>query len=107
MVDETKVGSDWNEEELGIIVQDYFDMLAADLTRQSYSKSKHNAAVEARIGRSQPRGSVGAPAFEPFSVGSQPTGRRFLQPLTGSPTVCRKPPRRLTGGLFVCAPVRQ
>src|ERR1035438_2786254 len=52
MVDETKTGSDWSEEELDVIVKDYFDMLGADLARQSYSKSKHNAAVEAMIGRS-------------------------------------------------------
>jgi hypothetical protein len=52
MVDETKIGSDWTEDELDVIVKDYFDMLADDLGRQPYSKVKHNAALEARIGRS-------------------------------------------------------
>src|ERR1035438_8997614 len=52
MVDETKAGSDWSEGELDVIVKDYFAMLAADLALQSYSKSKHNANVGARIGRS-------------------------------------------------------
>jgi hypothetical protein len=52
MVDETKTGSIWSEDELDVIVKDYFDMLGADLGRQPYSKSKHNASVEARIGRS-------------------------------------------------------
>jgi hypothetical protein len=52
MADETKTGSDWSEDELDVIVKDYFDMLGADLARQSYSKSKHNAALEAQIARS-------------------------------------------------------
>ena len=47
-----KTGSAWNHEELDLIVADYFDMLSADLAHQDYSKSKHNVAVETRIGRS-------------------------------------------------------
>jgi len=52
MADETKTGADWSVDELDVIVKDYFDMLAADLARQSYSKSKHNATLEVQIGRS-------------------------------------------------------
>ncbi|MHB8370572.1 MAG: protein NO VEIN domain-containing protein [Leptospirales bacterium] len=47
-----KTGSTWNHEELDLIVEDYFDMLAADLANQSYSKSEHRVALETRIGRS-------------------------------------------------------
>ncbi|MHB1605787.1 MAG: protein NO VEIN domain-containing protein [Leptospirales bacterium] len=50
MSDEKK-GTDWNREELDIIVADYFDMLTAELSGQDYFKSKHNSEVAARIGR--------------------------------------------------------
>ena len=45
-------GSTWNDKELDIIVEDYFNMLVADLIHQDYSKSDHNTGVKARIGRS-------------------------------------------------------
>ncbi len=56
MSEEGKGSSDWDEHELELAVADYFDMLAADLTRKPYSKSEHNAALGARIKRS--RGSI-------------------------------------------------
>jgi hypothetical protein len=56
LADESKSGTDWQVDELDLIVADYFDMLAADLSGQPYVKSQHNAALSIRIGRS--RGSV-------------------------------------------------
>src|SRR5580692_336744 len=49
--EESKVGSDWQSDELDLIVADYFAMLAADLSGQPYVKSRHSAAVMAQIGR--------------------------------------------------------
>src|SRR5579859_6403225 len=51
MADESKLGKDWQEDELDAIVADYFDMLAADLAGQPYVKLKHSEALMARIGR--------------------------------------------------------
>jgi Protein NO VEIN, C-terminal len=51
MADETKIGTDWQNDELDAIVEDYFDMLAADLAGRPYVKSRHSAALMARIGR--------------------------------------------------------
>src|SRR5882672_11407644 len=51
MADETKIGADWQEDELDAIVADYFDMLAADLSGQPYVKARHSAALMAQIGR--------------------------------------------------------
>ena len=51
MADETKIGTDWQNDELDAIVADYFEMLAADLSGQPYVKSRHSAALMARIGR--------------------------------------------------------
>lgn len=56
MAEESKAGSNWTQHELDVIVKDYFDMLTADLNRQPYSKSDHNADLGALIGRS--RGSI-------------------------------------------------
>src|SRR5580704_6638121 len=53
MTDESKVGTDWQDGELDVIVADYFAMLTADLSGQPYVKSKHNAAIMAQIGRTQ------------------------------------------------------
>jgi hypothetical protein len=51
MADESKIGTDWQNDELDAIVADYFAMLAADLSRQPYVKSRHrnyqNAIFEA------------------------------------------------------------
>ncbi|HVB99105.1 MAG TPA: DUF3883 domain-containing protein [Candidatus Dormibacteraeota bacterium] len=51
MADDTKVGTNWQHDELDAIVEDYFAMLAADLAGQPYIKSQHSAALMARIGR--------------------------------------------------------
>jgi hypothetical protein len=51
MADVTKIGTDWRDDELDAIVADYFAMLRADLSGQSYVKSRHSEALMARIGR--------------------------------------------------------
>src|SRR5271170_4298738 len=51
MADETKRGTNWQDDELDLIVADYFAMLAADLAGRAYIKSRHSAALMARIGR--------------------------------------------------------
>ncbi len=51
MADESKIGTDWQEDELNAIVADYFDMLAADLSGKPYVKSRHSQAMMERIGR--------------------------------------------------------
>ena len=52
MAEETKSGTIWQDGELDLIVADYFTMLAADLSGQPYVKSRHSAALMAKIGRS-------------------------------------------------------
>ena len=52
MAEETKNGTHWQDDELDLIVADYFAMLAADLSGQAYVKSRHSAALMAQIGRS-------------------------------------------------------
>ena len=51
MAGESKIGTDWRDDELDAIVADYFAMLDSDLAGQPYSKSEHNAALMAQIGR--------------------------------------------------------
>src|SRR5580693_5733157 len=51
MADEAKIGTNWQDDELDAIVADYFAMLAADLSGQPYVKSRHSAALMAKIGR--------------------------------------------------------
>jgi len=51
MADETKIGMDWQSDELDAIVADYFAMLEADLSGRPYIKSRHSAALMAAIGR--------------------------------------------------------
>lgn len=51
MADESKIGTDWQGDELDAIVADYFAMLAADLAGQPYIKARHSAALMAQIGR--------------------------------------------------------
>lgn len=45
-------GTNWSDEELDAIIGDYFVMLAADLSGQSYVKSHHAKALMEAIGRS-------------------------------------------------------
>ena len=51
MADEAKIGTDWQDDELDVIVADYFAMLAEDLSGRPYVKSRHSAALMAQIGR--------------------------------------------------------
>jgi hypothetical protein len=51
MADEGKRGAHWRDDELDVIVDDYFDMLAADLSGRPYVKSRHSAVLMAQIGR--------------------------------------------------------
>src|ERR1700680_4298201 len=51
MADDAKIGTNWQDDELDAIIADYFAMLAADLSRRPYVKSRHSAALMARIGR--------------------------------------------------------
>src|SRR6266576_4839789 len=51
MADESKLGKDWQDDELDAIVADYFDMLTADLAGQPYVKLRHSEALMAQIGR--------------------------------------------------------
>jgi hypothetical protein len=52
MADNEKYGTHWQDSELDAIVEDYFAMLAADLSGKRYIKSRHSAALMAKIGRS-------------------------------------------------------
>ena len=51
MADETKIGTSWQDDELDAIVEDYFAMLAAELSGQPYVKSRHSQALMTQIGR--------------------------------------------------------
>src|ERR1700682_4390623 len=51
MVDELKIGTNWQDDELDAIVADYFAMLSADLASHQYIKSHHSAALMEQIGR--------------------------------------------------------
>ena len=51
MADDKKLGMPWQDDELDLIVTDYFAMLSADLAEQPYVKSRHSAVVMAETGR--------------------------------------------------------
>jgi hypothetical protein len=51
VADQSRVGTDWNADELDAIVADYFAMLAEELAGRPYVKSHHNAALREKIGR--------------------------------------------------------
>jgi hypothetical protein len=51
MADDAKIGTIWQDDELDVIVADYFAMLAEDLSGRPYVKSRHSAALMVRIGR--------------------------------------------------------
>ena len=52
MIDPSKVGTDWQADELDAIVATYFAMLAAELTGRPYVKAHHARGLMARTGRS-------------------------------------------------------
>jgi hypothetical protein len=56
LADEEKEGTPWTDDELDIIVSDYFTMLQSERSGQAYVKAQRNRAIRERIGRS--RGSV-------------------------------------------------
>lgn len=51
MADESKIGTDWGDDELDAIVADYFAMLDAELAGRAYVKAHHSKALMKQIGR--------------------------------------------------------
>jgi Protein NO VEIN, C-terminal len=51
LADQDKIGTPWSGDELDAIIADYFAMLSAELSGQSYVKSHHSAALMLQIGR--------------------------------------------------------
>ncbi|MGH6951160.1 MAG: DUF3883 domain-containing protein, partial [Vitreimonas sp.] len=51
MADESKIGTDWSDEELDAIVADYFAMLGEELAGRAYVKAHHSRALMEQIGR--------------------------------------------------------
>jgi hypothetical protein len=52
MTEDSKRGTNWQDDELDAIVADYFSMLLLELSGNAYVKSRHSAALMAKIGRS-------------------------------------------------------
>ena len=48
-----RFGMDWNDDELDIIVADYFTMLGSELRGLDYNKSAHRRALVERTGRTE------------------------------------------------------
>jgi hypothetical protein len=46
-------GEDWTPQERELLVADYFEMLAAELTGTSYNKAEHNRQLQQSIGRAR------------------------------------------------------
>jgi len=51
VADPSKIGTDWQAQELDLILADYFAMLASELRGEAYVKSHHAAALMETIGR--------------------------------------------------------
>ncbi|QGQ21964.1 DUF3883 domain-containing protein [Gimesia benthica] len=52
--EEPQTGKDWNENEVRLIIADYFDMLEAELLDKKYKKSEHRKALIPKlVGRSE------------------------------------------------------
>jgi hypothetical protein len=51
MADPSKIGTDWTDEELDLIVADHFAMLAAEQAGEPYVKARHAQKLMAEIGR--------------------------------------------------------
>lgn len=56
MADQAKIGTDWQDRELDLILSDYFAMLDAERRGEPYVKAHHSKALMAEIGRN--RGSI-------------------------------------------------
>jgi hypothetical protein len=52
VADIDKTGTDWTDDELDLIVADYFAMLEDELAGRTYVKAQHRAALVQLIGRS-------------------------------------------------------
>jgi len=52
MAIETRSGTNWQSDELDVIVADYFAMLKAELARENYVKAHHSKKLIAQLGRS-------------------------------------------------------
>jgi hypothetical protein len=48
---EPQTGKDWSENEVRLVVADYFDMLAAELLGNAYKKSEHRKSNDHRVVR--------------------------------------------------------
>lgn len=44
---------DWTQDEIELVVADYFSMLAAELAGKQYSKAEHNRRLQKKVGRSK------------------------------------------------------
>jgi hypothetical protein len=53
LADEGKFGTDWDDEELDLIVADYFGMLTTELRREKYNKASHNSRLQGQIRRTK------------------------------------------------------
>jgi hypothetical protein len=51
MADDTKIGRVWSDEELDLIVADYFAMLLKELAREPFIKAHHSAVLMQQLGR--------------------------------------------------------
>lgn len=51
MADPSKIGKDWSDDELDLIVADHFAMLAAEQAGEPYVKARHAERLMAEIGR--------------------------------------------------------
>jgi hypothetical protein len=51
MADQAKIGTDWGDDELDLIVADYFAMLRAEQAGEAYVKAHHRVALMEQIGR--------------------------------------------------------
>ncbi|MBP7649302.1 MAG: DUF3883 domain-containing protein [Phenylobacterium sp.] len=51
MADQAKIGTDWQDQELDLILEDYFAMLQAEQRGEPYVKAHHSRALMDRIGR--------------------------------------------------------
>jgi hypothetical protein len=48
-VEQDQTGKEWSENEVGVIVADYFDMLRAELHGREYSKTAHREAMSPKL----------------------------------------------------------
>ena len=51
MADDAKIGTVWSDQELDLIVADYFAMLVKELAREPYVKAHHSALLMQQTGR--------------------------------------------------------